>query len=310
MKVFIESANIVSTVNQHLTERSVNMSISSMKQLVQDAALQDKAVGAFNVGNMEMILAVVTAANELNTPVILQIAQSRLRHSPLYLMGPMMISAARNAHVDIAVQLDHGQTEETVQEALSLGFSSIMFDGSGYEYSKNVSLTSHVATMVRDAGVSMEGELGAIGESREKEDDKIICTDPDLAQEFVQKTGVDALAVAIGNAHGHYVSDPKLQFGVLEEIHNKVDIPLVLHGGTGIHPVDFRKCIYHGVRKINIATSNFDAATRGAENYFKDEEHYNYFGLNEAMVHEVYETVKKLILIFNNQISLEQIFKN
>ncbi len=285
------------------------MPIRSMKQLIQDADSQNKAVGAFNVGNMEMLLGVVTAASELNTPVILQIAQSRLLHSPLYLMGPMMISAARNAPVDIAVQLDHGQTEETVREALSLGFSSIMFDGSGYEYSKNVRLTSRIAAMARDAGASVEGELGAIGRSGEKEL-KMICTDPDLAQEFVQKTGVDALAVAIGNAHGHYAADPKLQYNVLERIHNKVSIPLVLHGGTGIRPEDFRKCIRHGVRKINIATADFDALTRGAQHYFADREDYNYFGLNEEMVHEVYGTVKKHILIFNNQISLEQIFKN
>ena len=118
------------------------------------------------------------------------------------------------------------------------------------------------------------------------------------------------MAVAIGNAHGHYAADPKLQYNVLERIHNKVSIPLVLHGGTGIRPEDFRKCIRHGVRKINIATADFDALTRGAQHYFADREDYNYFGLNEEMVHEVYGTVKKHILIFNNQISLEQIFKN
>lgn len=285
------------------------MSICPMKQLIQDAASQDRAVGAFNVGNMEMVVGAVAAAEELNTPVILQIAQIRLGHSPLHLMGPMMLNAARNAGVEIAVHLDHGQTEETVREALGLGFSSVMFDGSRYEFSENVRLTSRVAAMARAAGASMEAELGVVGGSEDgSAGHKIVCTDPELARKFAEETGVDALAVAIGNAHGHYAAEPKLQFGVLEEIHEKVKVPLVLHGGTGISPADFRKCIRHGVRKINIATADFDALTRGAEDYFRAGGPYNYFKLNEAMVRGVYETVKAHILIFNNRLPLEQIF--
>lgn len=285
------------------------MSICPMVELIQDAASQNKAVGAFNVGNMEMVLGAVAAAEELDTPIILQIAQIRLGHSPLHLMGPMMIHAAEKAKVKVAVHLDHGQTEEMVREALSLGFSSVMFDGSRYEYSENVRLTSRVAAMARTAGASMEAELGVVGGGEDGGTDRrIVCTDPGLAQEFAEKTGVDALAVAIGNAHGHYTTEPKLQFGILEEIHEKVKVPLVLHGGTGISPEDFRKCIRCGVRKINIATADFDALTRGAEHYFAAGGPYNYFALNEAMVRGVYETVKTHILIFNNRIPLEQIF--
>lgn len=285
------------------------MSICPMTELIQDAALQNRAVGAFNMGNMEMVLGAVAAAEELNTPIILQIAQIRLGHSPLHLMGPMMIHAAEKAGVKIAVHLDHGQTEEMVHEALGLGFSSVMFDGSRYEYPENVRLTSRVTAMARAAGASMEAELGVVGRGEDGgADRKIVCTDPGLAQEFAEKTGVDALAVAIGNAHGHYATEPKLQFDVLEEISEKVKVPLVLHGGTGISPEDFRKCIRCGVRKINIATAVFDALTRGSENYFAAGGPYNYFGLNEAMVREVYEAVKTHLLIFNNRIPLEQIF--
>lgn len=284
------------------------MSLCPMKQLVQDADSQKRAVGAFNVGNMEMVIGAVTAAEELDTPIILQIAQLRLDHSPLSLMGPMMVSAAQDARVDIAVHLDHGQTEETVREALLLGFSSVMFDGSRYKFSENVRMTSRIAAMARASGVSMEGELGVVGGGESgNTDNKTACTEPNLAREFAEKTGVDALAVAVGNAHGHYMTEPKLQFDVLQRIHEKAKVPLVLHGGSGISPMDFRRCIELGVRKINIATADFDALTRGARNYFISGEPYNYFGLNEAMIREVYETVKRHILIFNNQIPLEQI---
>ena len=283
------------------------MSVCTMKQLIQNAACQNKAVGAFNVGNMEMVLGAVTAAEELDTQIILQISQTRLDHSPLHLMGPMMLNAARNAKVDIAVHLDHGLTEETVRQALELGFSSVMFDGSRYEFSENVRLTSQVAAMARVAGASMEAELGVVGGAG-GEGHAAVCTDPNLAREFVDETGVDALAVAIGNAHGHYTAEPKLRFDVLEKIHSEVGIPLVLHGGTGISPSDFRKCIQYGIRKINIATADFDALTNGAERYFTTAGSHNYFGLNEAMIRGVCETVKTHILIFNNQIPLDRIF--
>lgn len=286
------------------------MPICTAKKLILNADREGRAVGAFNVGNMEMVLGAVAAAEELNTPIILQIAQSRFAHSPLGLMGPMMLQAARHAKVEIAVHLDHGQTEEAVRQALKLGFSSVMFDGSRYEFSENVRLTTRVAAMARAAGASMEGELGIVGSGAgTAAGNATACTDPQLARGFAEKTGVDTLAVAIGNAHGHYAVEPKLQFDVLEEIHKKVKVPLVLHGGTGISPGDFRKCIRHGIRKINIATADFDAATRGAEKYAKAEGPHDYFGLNESMVREVYETVRTHILIFNNQVPLEQIFE-
>lgn len=284
------------------------MSISPMKQLLEDAAAHNRAVGAFNVGNMEMILGVIRAAEELNTPVILQIAEARLNHSPLSLMGPMMVAAARKSKVKTAVHLDHGRTEETVRKALDLGFSSVMFDGSRYEYAENLRLTSRVTAMARAAGASMEAELGVVGGSESSETGvRAVCTDPERARDFSEQTGVDALAVAIGNAHGHYVAEPKLRFDVLEEIHKTVKVPLVLHGGTGISPEDFRKCVRHGIRKINITTADFDALTRGAERCFRTGEACDYFKLNESMVREVYETVKTHILIFNNQVPLERI---
>ncbi len=284
------------------------MSICYMKGLLQDAAKEGRAVGAFSVGNMEMILGAVKAAEELNTPIILQIAEVRLPHSPLHLMAPMMMKAAKNAKVDIAVHLDHGLKIDTVQQALDFGFTSVMFDGSRYDLPENIRLTSQVVEMAAKTGATREAELGVVGGSEDgSENNKIVCTDPEVAESFAKKTGVDALAVAIGNAHGHYAAAPKLRYDVLEEISKRVRIPLVLHGGTGISPADFRRCIEYGVHKINIATANFDALTKEAERYFEQDGSYNYFQLNEAMVQGVYQNIKRHILIFNNQVPLDKI---
>ena len=284
------------------------MPIYHMKDLIDDASNEDRAVGAFSVGNMEMVVGAVKAAEELNTPIILQIAQVRLPHSPLHLMGPMMIEAAEKAKVKVAVHLDHGLTLEVVKQALGFRFTSVMFDGSRYDLPENLAFTRQVVEMSREAGANIEAELGVVGGSEDgSTNEKMVYTDPDIAKSFAEETGVDALAVAIGNAHGHYTSVPKLRFDVLEEIHKKVDIPLVLHGGTGITPQDFRECIRHGVRKINIATANFDSLTLSAEGYFQTEGKHDYFKLNEAMVRGVYENVKRHILIFNNHVPLEEI---
>lgn len=278
-----------------------------MKELLQNAAAENRAVGAFSVGNMEMVLGAVKAAEELDTPIILQIAQARLKHSPLHLMGPMMVHAAENAKVPVAVHFDHGLTLEGVQQALAFDFTSVMFDGSKYEIEKNRELTKQVVGLAREKSASVEAELGVIGGNEGDGTKKSVCTDPDTARQFAESTGVDALAVAIGNAHGHYSSVPRLRFDVLEEIHKKVKIPLVLHGGSGISPQDFRKCIQFGIVKINIATASFDSLTKEAEGYFNTSGPYNYFSLNEAMIYGVYKNVKRHIQIFNNKLPLDQI---
>lgn len=279
-----------------------------MKELINNASTNNQAVGAFSVGNMEMVIGAVKAAEELNTPIILQIAQVRLKQSPLHLMGPMMIHAAERAKVPIAVHLDHGLTLDTINEALNLDFTSVMFDGSGFSLKENISKTKQVVDMARRKNANIEAELGVVGGTEGGTGQKsIVCTDPQVACRFVESTNIDALAVAIGNAHGHYASVPKLRLDILEEIHKKVTIPLVLHGGSGIAAEDFRHCINSGICKINIATADFDALTSEAERYFRQPVSHNYFALNEAMVEGVYANVKKHIQIFNNQIPLDQI---
>ena len=276
------------------------MALVTMKSLLEQARNNHRGVGAFSVGNMEMVKGAVQAAEEWNTPIILQIAEVRLKHSPLALMGPMMVQAAKEAKVDIAVHLDHGLTMDVVEQALELGFTSVMFDSSTYPFEENMTRTQEVVKVAKQYGATVEAELGLVGGSEDGScDHGIRCTNPDDAKVFCERTGIDALAVAIGNAHGNYPVAPKLAFDVLEEIHKKADLPLVLHGGSGITDADFQKAISLGIVKVNIATASFNKLTKRAEEYLQSEGAHNYFALNEAMVQGTYENVKHHINVFN-----------
>ena len=277
------------------------MSLVTMKSLLRRAEEKNCAVGAFSVGNMEMVMGAVKAAEELHTPIILQIAEKRLQNSPLKLMAPMMVNAAKCADVDIAVHLDHGLTKRCVAEALSYDFTSVMLDRSLLPFEENVQQTKEIVLMASVTQATVEAELGVVGGNEgDTEEHKITCTDPAMAKEFCERTGIDALAVAIGNAHGNYPVSPELRFDVLEEIHRTVDIPLVLHGGTGISDEQFRRAISLGIRKINIATASFDRLAQAAQNYCEGCSTPDYFTLSAEMVNGVYDNVKKHILVFNN----------
>lgn len=276
------------------------MALVTMKSLLERAKKNHRGIGAFSVGNMEMVKGAVEAAEELNTPIILQIAEVRLNHSPLALMGPMMVQAAKEAKVEIAVHLDHGLTMEVVQKALDYGFTSVMFDSSTYPFEENIKRTREVVRLAEKYGATTEAELGLVGGSEDGSyDHGIRCTNPDDAKLFCERTGIDALAVAIGNAHGNYPVAPKLAFDVLEEIHKKTEVPLVLHGGSGITDDDFQKAISLGIVKVNIATASFNKLTQRAEEYLQSEGKHNFFSLNEAMVQGTYENVKHHIEVFN-----------
>ena len=276
------------------------MALVTMKELLERAKNNHRGIGAFSVGNMEMIKGAIQAAEELDTPIILQIAEVRLKHSPLALMGPMMVQAAKEAKVDVAVHLDHGLTMETVEKALELGFTSVMFDSSSHSFEENMERTKAVVGLAAKYNATVEAELGIVGGSEDgSEDHGIRCTDPEDAKIFCETTGIDALAVAIGNAHGNYPVAPKLAFDVLKRIHEKTSIPLVLHGGSGITDEDFQKAISLGIVKLNIATASFNRLTMRAEEYLCSEGKHNYFELNEAMVRGTYENVKHHIEVFN-----------
>lgn len=273
------------------------MSLVTMKALLRDAEKGGYAVGAFNVANLEMIMGAVQAAEELSSPMILQIAEIRLPHSPLNLIGPAMVAAARDAKVPVAVNLDHGLTLERVQEALDIGFTSVMIDGSRYPMDENIRITNQVREMAARYGATTEAEIGAIHPGSEN---VVEYTDPDEAASFWKAVQVDALAVAIGNAHGLYHGEPHLHFDILSKIDEKVPVPLVLHGGTGISADDFKKCISFGIRKINVATATFNSVENAAHGLYRTEKEVGYFALHDAEVRGAYENVKRHILMFGS----------
>ena len=277
------------------------MALVKMKKLLEQAETEGFGIGAFSVGNMEMIMGAVQAAEELQTPIILQIAEVRLKNSPLEFVGPMMVSAAQKAKVDIAVHLDHGLTMETVKAALNMGFTSVMLDASTSPFEENISKTQEVVQLAKTFGATVEAELGLVGGSEDGSSDRgINCTNPSDAKVFVEQTGIDALAIAIGNAHGNYPVAPRLQFGVLKAIKEAVNIPLVLHGGSGITDEDFQKAISLGIKKVNIATASFNSLTEYVRRCFADNDTYNYFDLDKAMIKGTYENVKRHIKVFNH----------
>lgn len=275
------------------------MPLVKMSDLLREAKKGGYAVGSFSVANMEMVLGVLRAVEETKSPAIIQIAEVRLNHSPLGLIGPLMVAAAKNSSVPVAVHFDHGKTEEKIRQALEIGFTSVMFDGSHLPFEENAAQTAKIKKLADSFGADCEGEIGCVGGSEDgSEDIAINCTSPAQAAEFHKLTGVDALAVAIGNAHGNYKQTPKLRFDILEQTAEKVDAPLVLHGGTGILPDDFRKCISLGIHKINIATATFDSVERSARNAYVNGTIKGYYDLQTAEVEGAYKNALEHIAIF------------
>ena len=270
------------------------MALSGLKTLLEEAGREGRAVGAFNVASVEMILGCVEAAEETSTPIILQAAEVRLAATPLDILGPAMLGAARAARVPVAVHLDHGKTEKTIRRALDMGFTSVMFDGSSLPMEENVALTRRFADMAHACGAFAEGEIGSLGAGEGGEGGRPACTDPEEAALFAARTGVDALAVAIGNAHGIYAGTPDFRFDILSGITARSNVPLVLHGGTGSGEERFRRCIRGGIRKINIATAIFMADARArAETGGQD-----YFAMSRAAREAVRRTAEEHIRIF------------
>ena len=273
----------------------------NMKELLKDAQDGNYAVGSFSVANMEMVLGVLKAARELSAPIILQIAEVRLKQSPLEIIGPLMVAAAENADTPVAVHFDHGKTEEKIKQALDLGFTSVMFDGSHLPLDENIATTKRIIDIAGKYNASVEAEIGCVGGSEDgSEDIAINCTKPQDAVRFEAETGVDALAIAIGNAHGNYKDVPKLRFDILQKVNEMTNTPLVLHGGTGISPDDFVKCSKNGIKKINIATATFDCVEQSVRQAYEQDAINGYYDLHLAEIDGAYQNAKKHIMIFGS----------
>lgn len=275
------------------------MPICTMNKLLHQARSKKRAVGAFNVGNMEMAMGIIRAAEACATPVILQVAEKRLHHSPLHLIAPMMVQAAHQATVDVAVQLDHGFSRQIIEQAVNYGFTSIMFDGSALPLRENIRLTTELRQWLTGKGVDLEAEIGVLGGAEGGAKASCIYSDPAEAEALAHESGCTALAVSIGNAHGHYTGEPRLRYDILHTILDRVQVPLVLHGGSGLSVEQFHTAIEMGICKINIATAHFDALTHSARSYLQEVSHNSYFPFNEAMVDGVYKSVCHCIAIFN-----------
>lgn len=277
------------------------MSLVSMKSLLENAEAGGYAVGAFSVANMEMVLGAVKAAEELKSPMILQVAQVRLPYSPLPMIAALMRAAAKEAAVPVAVHFDHGQDMAQIAAALEHGFTSVMIDASTRPLEENIRITKEVKALADRYQASVEAEVGQLGSGEDGvANGAALYSDPEEVRRLYEATGVDAIALSIGNAHGLYKAEPRLDFEVLRKTRELVNIPLVLHGGSGISDDDFRTCVSCGVRKINVATATFLAVEEAACRYERTKEKADYFALSRQMMLGAYENIKRHMLVFGS----------
>ncbi|MGL4848844.1 MAG: class II fructose-1,6-bisphosphate aldolase [Clostridium sp.] len=266
------------------------MELVKSKELLKKAQEGNYAIGAFNVENMEMVMAVISAAEEMNAPVILQTTPSTVKYADVeYFLANARVAASK-AKIPVVMHLDHGSSFELAAKAFRAGYTSIMIDGSHLEFEENIKLTKSVVRMCKASEVSVEAELGKVGG---KEDDLDggegnPYTEPLEAKEFVEKTGVDSLAIAIGTAHGLYKGEPRLDLERLTEIRRIIDIPLVLHGGSGVPDESVKEAICRGICKVNYATEVRIAFTEGVNECLKgnegviDPKKYNKLGMDKV----------------------------
>lgn len=275
------------------------MEFASVKELLCKAQERGNAVPAFNVENMETVQGVIQAAEELNCPVILQTTPSSVNYAGLDFFAACVGTAIRNTRVPIALHLDHGSSYELAANAMKEGYSSVMIDGSRLSFEDNVALTSRVSELGKILGVSVEAELGSVGGKEDSSiSESVTFTDAAQAVEFTERTKVDSLAVAIGTSHGFYKGEPKLDIKRLKEIRAAVDIPLVLHGTSGVPDEVVKECIRNGICKVNYATDLRNAFTKAVrlsmEKNTGDIDPKKYLGAGREAVAE---TAKKRILL-------------
>lgn len=231
------------------------MSLVTSKELLLKAQKGKYAVGAFNVENMEMVQAVILAAEELSAPVILQTTPSTLRYASPEMFHAMVKVAAQRAEVPVCLHLDHGSSYELAVSCINSGYTSVMIDGSAEDFNKNVEKTKQVVGYAKVKGIPVEAELGKVGGKEDDlEQEADTNTNPEEAKEFVNQTGIDSLAIAIGTAHGFYQGEPVLDKLRISEVTSLVSIPLVLHGSSGLSDEDVRECVERGMCKVNFAT--------------------------------------------------------
>lgn len=243
------------------------------KEILEDAHKNGYAVGAFNINNMEIIQAIIEAAEETKSPVILQASQGGLKYAGIEYIEALAKVAAHKAKVPVAIHLDHGTDFDQVIKCIRHGFSSVMVDGSKHPIEENIAITKLVVDIAHSVDVSVEGELGKIGGVEDHvvvDEREATFTDPDEAVRFVNETGVDSLAIAVGTAHGVYKGEPKLDFDRIKIIKEKTNMPLVLHGSSGVPYESLEKAVSLGINKINIDTDIRAAFAQAVKDFLKE----------------------------------------
>ena len=272
----------------------------NLNEVLKKAQNEKYAVGLFNTTDTDMLEAVIGAAEELNSPVIIGTAEVLLPYGELKLIAPALVSAAKNAKVPVVVHYDHGLTFDRCMEALRIGFSSVMFDGSTAPYADNIRATREIVKISHAFGATVEGEIGHVGEAA-SEDNLLtdMYTTPEEAVKYVDDTGVDALAVAIGSAHGVYKKKPMLNIERLKKIRSALDTPLVLHGGSGLSDDDFKNTVREGIAKVNIFT---DLCLAGEKSITESVLLNNgYLKMRNEKVSAMKEAVKVKIKLFGSE---------
>ena len=278
----------------------------NLKEILEIAEKDKSAIGMFNATGFDSLQAIVSAAEELNKPVIIAHAEVHNVFNDISMVGPAMVAVAKHAKVPVCVHLDHGTSLDMVYKALRLGFTSVMIDASALSYEENLKTTKLVCDIAHSMGVSVEAELGRLiageagsGEAIANAKPEDFYTRPDEAEEFCGKTGVDALAIAFGTSHGFYTAQPKLDFNVVKDVAKATGLPLVMHGGSGVSEEGFKKSIKNGIRKINyysyMSKAGYlaakDVIEKGNTSYLHDVEY--------AAMQAMKEDVKKAILMFS-----------
>lgn len=273
------------------------MNPATINEIVEYSKENHVGIGMFNIVNLEFAQAIFNASQETGIPVMLGMPERFILN---YFNGEVMAAACKkmieNSKTLVSIHLDHGKSFEGVMYALKAGFSSVMFDGSALGYEENVRQTAEIVRIAHNMGVSVEGELGYVGRAGEDELTESGFTSPEQAEDFVKRTGVDALAIAIGNQHGQYKGTPKLDFERLKAIRAKVDCGLVLHGGSGIADKDFVEAIRCGINKINIYTAEDLTAKAFVKEHFED--YPQYLDFTKGLRGVVQEVVKQYMLLF------------
>lgn len=271
----------------------------NLNDILKDAKEKKYAVGAFNCFNLETISGIIKAAEEVRSPVIIQFAPEKLQYNSPKNIAPIAVKKAKEANVPVCIHFDHGEDFREIMQAIYYGSTSVMIDASLEDYDENVRRTQEVVKVAHSVGVSVEAEIGHVG-TNDKEssliEDKF--TKAEHAVNFVKDTNVDALAVAIGTSHGNYNFEPKLNIERLRQIRDSVDVPLVMHGGSGLSDEEFRKAIENGICKINICTDILNIATEKMREMLNSG--YNYIDCYLKIIDIIAEAVKSKMVLFGS----------